>query len=115
MQVAINLEATRKILLMSAAEAARLLAATPHSPNGVSETTWNRWEKGVKPLPLDVYEQIESILQRRREYLLPLLQQLQQRPLIIDWHIEQSADTMDWYIKRSAHAELLALGAKQRI
>lgn len=97
-----NIEAIRRILLMTTAEAAHLLG-------GVSETTWNRWERGIKPLPVDVRERIVATLARRRAYLLPMLDALRGgEPVAVSW---AKGEGLDWHIQRSAHAELIALGA----
>lgn len=97
-----NIEAIRRILLMTTAEAAHLLG-------GVSETTWNRWERGIKPLPADVRERVETVLAQRSAYLLPLLDALRSGELVeVAW---TKGDGLDWHIRRSAHAELIALGA----
>lgn len=118
-----NLEAIRRILLMTPADAARVLAATEQTPDGVSETTWNRWENGVKDLPADVWERIDEALAKRAEYLLPLLDDLrmelrQGSTISIDWITntdKEDMDELEWYLLRSAHAELIALGADSEV
>ena len=118
-----NLEAIRRILLMTPADAARVLAATEQTPEGVSETTWNRWENGVKDLPADVWERIDEALAKRAEYLLPLLDDLrmelrQGSTISIDWITntdKEDMDELEWYLLRSAHAELIALGADSEV
>ena len=118
-----NLEAIRRILLMTPADAARVLAATEQTPDGVSETTWNRWENGVKDLPADVWECIDEALAKRAEYLLPLLDDLrmelrQGSTISIDWITntdKEDMDELEWYLLRSAHAELIALGADSEV
>ena len=56
-----NIKLLRLALNMSPKEAAIHLAARPDYPNGVSETTWNRWENGVKSLPDDMQEHLSKI------------------------------------------------------
>lgn len=56
-----NIKLLRLALHMNTAQAARYLAARPDHPNGVSETTWNRWENGVKTLPDDMQEHLSKI------------------------------------------------------
>jgi len=49
-----ELQALRRLLFFSAAEAARYLAADEDRPQGVEERTWNRWEAGKMPVPPNV-------------------------------------------------------------
>lgn len=49
-----ELQALRRFLFFSAAEAARYLAADEDRPQGVEERTWNRWESGKLPVPPNI-------------------------------------------------------------
>lgn len=112
-----NIEAIRRALLMSTAEAAKLLAVTDFAPKGVSETAWNRWERGVKPIPDDVKQHINSVLKQRETLLLPQIERLQIENVTVQWqsHCPETVDKLTWFITRSVNAELIALGAKWEI
>lgn len=51
MMTATALQALRRLLFFSVPEAARLIAATAESPEGVAESTWQQWEDGTQPIP----------------------------------------------------------------
>ena len=69
-----NIKLLRLALCMNTATAARYLAARPDHPNGVSETTWVRWENGKKAVPTDVQEHLQGIADRLRGVLLGIAQ-----------------------------------------
>lgn len=112
-----NIEAIRRALLMTTAEAAKLLAVSDFTPNGVSETAWNRWEKGVKPMPDDVKQYINSILKQRETRLLSQIERLQKEAVTVQWqtHCPDTLDKLAWYINRSINTELIALGANWEV
>lgn len=64
-----NLKLLRMALCMSTETAARVLAARPDHPDGVSETTWKRWEAGKKELPPDMQEHLQKIEQNLQSTL----------------------------------------------
>ena len=64
-----NLKLLRMAMCMSTETAARVLAARPDHPDGVSETTWKRWESGKKELPPDMREHLEKIEQNLQNTL----------------------------------------------
>lgn len=59
-----NIKLLRMALCMNTATAARYLAARPDYPDGVSETTWVRWENGKKAVPSDVLEHLHNVGER---------------------------------------------------
>ena len=56
-----SLKLLRLSLHMSTVQAARVLAARVTHPEGVSETTWIRWENGKKVIPSDLLNHLEAI------------------------------------------------------
>ena len=67
-----NIKLLRMALCMNTATAARYLAARPDHPDGVSETTWVRWERGKKPVPDDVLLHLQQIADRLHDVLMPI-------------------------------------------
>lgn len=61
-----ELQAMRRLLFFSAAEAARYLAADEERPQGVEERTWNRWEAGKLPVPSNVAATVLLAMQMRQ-------------------------------------------------
>jgi hypothetical protein len=60
-----ELQALRRLLFFSAAEAARFLAADEERPQGVEERTWNRWEAGKMPVPDNIAATLRVALEYR--------------------------------------------------
>lgn len=65
-----NIKLLRMALCMNTATAARYLAARPDYPDGVSETTWVRWENGKKEIPQDVQNHLQTIADRLNNVLI---------------------------------------------
>lgn len=59
-----NIKLLRLALHMNTAQAARYLAARPDHPDGVSETTWVRWENGKREVPADLQQHLQSVCER---------------------------------------------------
>lgn len=79
-----NLEALRRRLFYSVAEAARLVAADEGHPDGIEERSWNRWEAGVgRPLTVvtrrlaELGEQRDMSLEMAREAIKRRVQLLE--------------------------------------
>ena len=58
--------AYRKLLFLTAIEAARNVACTDERPDGVSERAWNRWEAGTAPIPQQVADNLLLLVQQRQ-------------------------------------------------
>jgi hypothetical protein len=61
----IELQAFRRLLFLSAAEAARYVAADLERPHGVEERTWNRWEAGDRPVPANIASAVVALVRCR--------------------------------------------------
>ena len=61
----VELAAIRRLLFLTAAEAGRNVAIDETHTNGVSECTWNRWEKGRKPIPERIGQQLKNLMLHR--------------------------------------------------
>lgn len=64
-----QLKLLRLSLHLNTEKAAQYLAARPDRPDGVSETTWLRWENGKKEIPDDVMEHLNAIRSELAAYL----------------------------------------------
>ena len=83
----VELAAIRRLLFLTTAEAGRNVAIDETHPNGVSECTWNRWEKGVKPIPERIGRQLKLLLSRREAEIQRLAQNAQAgAPLFALWY-----------------------------
>ena len=83
----VELEAIRRLLFLTTAEAGRNVAIDETHPNGVSECTWNRWEKGVKPIPERIERQLKLLLSRREAEIQRITQNAQAgAPLFALWY-----------------------------
>lgn len=69
-----NIKLLRMALCMNTATAARYLAARPDHPDGVSETTWVRWENGKKEIPADVLQHLQPIAEQLQHTLLNIVE-----------------------------------------
>ena len=64
-----DLQALRRLLFFTIQDAAQFIAATPESPNGVSEASWQAWENGEQPIPSAVIERITDLCEWRSDAL----------------------------------------------
>jgi len=64
-----ELAAARRLLMLSAPEAARWVAADAERPRGVEERTWNRWEAGKLPVPANIEAAMLALLAQRAALL----------------------------------------------
>ena len=89
-----ELQALRRLLFFSAAEAARHLAADEERPQGVEERTWNRWEAGKMPVPGNVADAVRQAVAYRSEVIETLTGELMAAtlPPVTLWYAEQD----DW-------------------
>jgi len=89
---AIELQALRRLLGLSVAEAARWLAADAARPQGVEERTWNRWEAGARPVPDNVAAALLELVAWWCEHLAQLRAELASgpaaQPLRVLWYAE---------------------------
>ena len=99
-----ELGALRRLLLFSAAEAARWIAADDLRPHGVEERTWNRWESGKVPVPENIARQLVFLAAWRAEIIATLSSEVAHL-----WHATQRPVALVWY----AEAEDFA-GAPER-
>ena len=65
-----EIQAIRRLLFLSVVEAGRNVAIDETHPNGVATNTWQKWEKGEKPIPERIGEQLKSLLLRREAEIL---------------------------------------------
>lgn len=65
----IELKTARTLLCLTVQDAAEHIGA-------VKQRTWEYWEQGEKPVPDDVAERINHLLNRRREILATVQQQM---------------------------------------
>lgn len=95
-----ELQALRRLLFFSVAEAARFLAADEARPNGVEERTWNRWESGKVAVPDNIAATVRQAAGYRAEFIDTVAQAVQdsqaqhgsQAQLCIVWY----AELEDW-------------------
>ena len=91
---ACELGALRRLLMLSAAEAARWVACDELRPAGVEERTWNRWESGKVPVPDNIARQVGRLAQWRAELVQRLGAQVSgmwaatRRPVPLVWYTE---------------------------
>ena len=95
-----ELQALRRLLFFSVAEAARYLAVDDQRPAGVEERTWNRWEAGKGRVPANIAATVRQAVQYRASAIEALADQLaqlrasagQRKPLVLTWY----AEVDDW-------------------
>ncbi|MDO9094427.1 MAG: DUF1870 family protein [Rubrivivax sp.] len=95
-----ELQALRRLLFFSVAEAARYLAADEQRPSGVEERTWNRWEAGKVPVPANIASTVRQAVQYRASAIEAMCAQLAQasasagqtETLVFIWY----AEVDDW-------------------
>lgn len=64
-----TLQALRRLLFFSVGEAAAWVAAGPERPDGVSERSWQFWERGERTIPADVIATLQRLCVWRRQAL----------------------------------------------
>lgn len=64
-----TLQALRRLLFFSIAEAAAWIAAGPERPAGVSERSWQFWERGERRIPADVIETTQRLYAWRQQII----------------------------------------------
>ncbi len=99
---AAELQALRRLLFFSVAEAARYVAADAQRPGGVEERTWNRWEAGKVPIPANVAQALYHLVAVRESRVQDLkamirLSKATELPLVLPWY----DDIEDWVHPRS--------------
>jgi hypothetical protein len=108
-----ELEAARRLLFFSLAEAAALLG-------GVSEQAWRRWEAGSRPIPPDVVEAVESLMIWRDSALSESLKQIEAAPdatrcaliwysTLDDWDTLPDSEPILWRPHQSVVAQLASM------
>lgn len=121
----VELEAIRRLFFLTAFEAGRNVAIDETHPNGVSECTWNRWEKGVKPIPERIERQLKLLLSRREAEIQRLVQNAQAgAPFFALWyqsrhdcppffeHKNHEASVIDWKLSQSIASAIVAQGGR---
>lgn len=109
-----ELQALRRLLFFTTAEAARRIAADDQRPDGVEERTWSRWESGQRPIPENIAGAVLALVRWRAAELARLRQELQRAvggALVLPWPIEAEDWTRGratWRPYQSAVAQLLA-------
>lgn len=56
-----TLQALRRLLFFTHAEACALIAASPERPQGVQERTWRMWEAGDREIPDDIEDRLYEL------------------------------------------------------
>jgi hypothetical protein len=64
-----TLEALRRLLFFSRAEAATLVAACAKKPHGVTDRSWLWWEQGTRPIPAHVSDKIRYLATWRNDLI----------------------------------------------
>jgi Domain of unknown function (DUF1870) len=73
----IELQALRRLLFFSVAEAARWVAATPQKSKGANPRTWQRWEAGTEDIPGYVVAKLREMCIWRQNALAAALRSMQ--------------------------------------
>lgn len=102
----------RKLLFLSVIEASRNIAKTQTRPDGVSERAWNRWEKGEAPIPTEVSDNLQKIVQQRETILNHIKKQLDSGNSNITIEQDNADNIIDYRVKQSIAAQAMAWGAK---
>lgn len=111
-----EIQALRRLLFLSIAEAARWIPADAERPRGVEERTWSRWESGQRPVPPNVAEALQSLVGWRDVMLDELRAAAGQAedsgaPLVVLWY-EHADDWPEqglfWRPAQSLTAQVLA-------
>lgn len=89
-----ELGALRRLLMFSAAEAARWVAADDERPDGVEERTWNRWEGGKVPVPQNVATAILGLAKWRADYVRTMSNRVAHL-----WQATSSHVALTWYVE----------------
>ena len=119
---AAELQALRRLLFFSVAEAARYLAADAQRPDGVEERTWNRWEAGKMPVPPNIAKVVVDMVEYRETVLQGLNARLIQQEaneagfLHLPWCVDPGDwlhAMRQWRPHQSAQAAALAHWPRQ--
>lgn len=109
-----EVQALRRLLMYSAADAARRVATDADRPDGVQERTWNRWESGQQPMPDNVAARLLDLVEWRARALAQARHELAASGaagLRVIWYSEAD-DWPDqpalWRPAQSVAAQLLA-------
>jgi hypothetical protein len=101
-----TLQALRRLLFFSAPEAAALIG-------NVTERSWQFWESGKRPIPLDVMVRMQELVQWRKESIEHFRQK--GNDLVLLWFASLEAwteftgeDPVLWRLECSVVAELCA-------
>ena len=119
-----EIQAIRRLLFLSVVEAGRNVAIDETHPNGVAANTWQKWEKGEKPIPERIGEQLKSLLLRREAEILRIEYNARNgSPFFALWY-ENRADCLpffkrennelsvvDWKLSQSIASEIAAKGS----
>lgn len=121
----VELAAIRRLLFLTAAEAGRNVAIDETHPDGVSECTWNRWEKGRKLIPERIGQQLKNLMLHREAEIQRLMQNIKEGvPLFALWyhsrhdcpplfeHESYEASIIDWKLSQSIASAIVAQGGR---
>lgn len=89
-----TLQALRRLLFFTRAEAARYLAASDVRPLGVSERTWGYWECGRVPVPEDVARRVRELVDWRQRAIDATIAQID---ALREQHGEPREIILAWY------------------
>jgi Lon protease-like protein len=103
-----ELQAARKLLFLDASEAAEYIGC-------VSVRSWQYWESGRSPVPVDVSEKIKTLAQRRLQFIEDVedvMNESDTDDVVIDYYqtfVEYKADhhlatVIDWRMSQSVAA-----------
>ena len=92
----------RRLLFLSAVEAARNVARTEQHPDGVSEKSWKRWEAGEARIPEPVAENLRKLVAQRQAVLDSLTDSYTP--------ITDKRDIVAYRISQSVAAQAAAMG-----
>ena len=119
------LQALRQLLFFNTQDAARLIAASPTHPQGVTEDTWQQWECGALPIPPEIAERMKELNDWRSDALAATADNIRIQiteksgmpdsifviwyDSLEDWLSLPSRDPIMWRLQQSVCAALMGM------
>jgi len=120
----------RRLLFFTAQEAARLVAASPERPQGVSDEQWQQWEDGEQPIPADLAHKITELVDWRSTALAAtadtIRQQIKDKGVpeavfiiwydkLVDWKSLAHREPLMWRLQQAVCAALAGMFSTVRL
>ena len=120
----------RRLLFFTAQEAARLVAASPERPQGVSDEQWQQWEDGEQPIPADLAHKITELVDWRSTALAAtadtIRQQIKDKGVpeavfiiwyenLVDWESLPNRNPLMWRLQQAVCAALVGMFSTIRL